>query len=288
MQVIHTIDEMREETRLNRAREAPTGLVPTMGALHEGHLALVRRARSENEVVVVSIFVNPTQFAPGEDFETYPRDLDADLTLCREEGVDVVFAPEAATMYPPRHQTTVQVHELASPLEGMSRGRRHFAGVCTVVLKLFNIVQPERAYFGQKDAQQAVVIQRMVSDLNLPVEIVPVPTVREEDGLAMSSRNRRLPPELRPSALRLVEALRTGRRLLREGERDAQTLGFAMAEAVLEDSNVELDYIEIVSPETLEPVERVDDLVLVAGAIKVGGVRLIDNMLMGPRGPWEE
>jgi pantoate--beta-alanine ligase len=288
MQLIRTIEEMREETRLNRARQAGTGLVPTMGALHEGHLALVRRARSENEVVVLSIFVNPTQFSPGEDFETYPRELEADLERCREEGVDVVFAPEAGTMYPPRHQTTVQVHELASPLEGMSRGRRHFAGVCTVVLKLLNIVQPDRAYFGQKDAQQAVVIQRMVTDLNVPTEVALVPTVREEDGLAMSSRNRRLPPELRPSALRLVEALREGRRRLREGERSAQALGFAMAESVLADRNVELDYLEIVSPETLEPVERVDDVVLVAGAIKVGGVRLIDNMLMGPEGPWED
>lgn len=288
MRIIEDIKEMRAEAADMAARRAECGLVPTMGALHEGHISLMERSVQENDVTAVSIFVNPTQFMPGEDYETYPRTWEADLEAAENAGVDIVFHPTPEQMYPPRAQTSVQVHSLTRGLCGMSRGQGHFRGVTTVVAKLFNLVHPTRAYFGQKDAQQALVVQRMVIDLNFPVEIVVCPIVREEDGLALSSRNRNIPPEYRDRALALRSALVMGRNMIRDREYDAFRLSTAMQEAVLRDAEIELDYLDIVSPESLEEVEKVDDLVLIAGAIKIGGVRLIDNILVGPDGPWSD
>lgn len=288
MRVIEDVKEMHAEAADMAARKTACGLVPTMGALHEGHLSLVHRSTQENEVTVMSIFVNPTQFMPGEDFETYPRTWDADLEAAEQAGVDIIFHPSVEQMYPPRCQTSIQVHHLTRGLCGMSRGQGHFRGVTTVVGKLFNLVHPARAYFGQKDAQQALVIQRMVIDLNFPVEIVVCPIVREEDGLALSSRNVNIPPEYRERALALREALVLGRGMIRKGELDAFTLSTAMQEHILKDNEIELDYLDIVSTETLEEVGKVEDLVLIAGAMKIGGVRLIDNILVGPDGPWSD
>lgn len=288
MRIIEDIKEMHAEAADMAARKIRCGLVPTMGALHEGHLSLVNRSTQENEVTVMSIFVNPTQFLPGEDYETYPRTWEADLDVAEKAGVDIIFYPSVEQMYPARSQTSVQVHHLTRGLCGMSRGQGHFRGVTTVVAKLFNLVHPSRAYFGQKDAQQALVIQRMVIDLNFPVEIVVCPIVREEDGLALSSRNRNIPPEYRERALALREALVSGREMIRKGERDVFHLSNAMQEHILKDNEIELDYLDIVSTETLEEVEKIDDLVLIAGAIKIGGVRLIDNILIGPDGPWSD
>ncbi len=288
MRIIESLEEMHAEAADIAARRAECGFVPTMGALHEGHLSLMERAVSENDVTVASIFVNPTQFMPGEDFDAYPRTWEEDLDAAERAGVDIIFHPSAEQMYPPRAQTSVLVHTLTQGLCGMTRGQGHFRGVTTVVAKLFNLVRPTRAYFGQKDAQQALVVQRMVIDLNFNIEIIVCPIVREEDGLALSSRNRNIPPEYRDRALALREALVRGRNLIRDGQYDVFQLQNAMQEMVLEDPEIELDYLDIVSPETLEEVERVDDLVLIAGAMKIGGVRLIDNILVGPDGPWSD
>ncbi len=288
MRIIEDIAEMQAEAADMAARRLETGLVPTMGALHEGHMSLVERSVAENEITVMSVFVNPAQFMPGEDYETYPRTWDEDLALAEQAGVDIVFHPTADKVYLPRAQTSVQVHGLTRGLCGMSRGQGHFRGVTTVVAKLFNLVRPTRAYFGQKDAQQALVIQRMVIDLNFPVEIVVCPIVREADGLALSSRNRNIPPAYRKRALALREALLMGREMVQDGVKDATRISHAMAEKILQDDAIEIDYLDIVAPETLEEVEQVDDLVLMAGAIKIGGVRLIDNLLVGPDGPWED
>lgn len=288
MRIIEDVNEMREAAAERLRSGVKCGLVPTMGALHQGHLSLMERSVEENESTIVSVFVNPTQFMPGEDYDSYPRTWNEDLAAAERMGVDIVFHPSAEQMYLPRRQTTVQVHELTKTLCGMSRGQGHFIGVTTVVAKLFNLVRPDRAYFGQKDAQQALVIQRMVIDLNFPVEIVVCPIVREEDGLAMSSRNRNLPPELRERALALREALVLGREMIQSKEYNANTLFNAMCEQILQDNDIEVDYLHIVSPETLQDVEKVDDLVLIAGAIRIGGVRLIDNILVGPDGPWQD
>jgi pantoate--beta-alanine ligase len=234
------------------------------------------------------VFVNPTQFMPGEDFEAYPRTWDADIEAAEQAGVDIVFHPSPEQMYSPRAETSVQVHGLTRGLCGMSRGQGHFRGVTTVVAKLFNIVRPTRAYFGQKDAQQALVIQRMVIDLNFPLEIVVCPIVREKDGLALSSRNVNIPPEYRERARALREALVMGREMIKNKQYDPLVLTNAMAGHILKDNEIELDYLDIVSPETLDEVETIDDLVLMAGAIKIGGVRLIDNILVGPDGPWSD
>ncbi len=288
MRIIEDMAEMREEAASMLTRSVDCGLVPTMGALHAGHTSLMARSVQENDVTVMSLFVNPTQFMPGEDYATYPRTWESDLEAAEAAGVDIVFHPTAEQMYLPRQQTTVQVHELTKTLCGMSRGQGHFVGVTTVVAKLFNLVRPTRAYFGQKDAQQALTIQRMVIDLNFPVEIVVCPIVREEDGLALSSRNRNIPKQLRPRAIALREALMLGRDMIRNHEYDSQTIFTAMCEHILKDDAIEVDYLQIVSPETLQDVEKVDDLVLMAGAILIGGVRLIDNIIVGPDGPWED
>ena len=256
------------------------GFVPTMGYLHEGHLSLIRRARSENDVVVVSIFVNPTQFGPNEDFDRYPRDLRRDEELCKREGVDFIFYPSVEEMYPEGFSTFVEVEKLTENLCGKSRPG-HFRGVATVVIKLLNIVHPTRAYFGEKDFQQLQVIKRLVRDLNIPVEIVGCPIVREEDGLAMSSRNVYLNKEERKSALSLYQGLRLAKELFERGERNPSVIRKTVEEFILSHPKTKIDYVEIVSPEDLKPVKEVKEGDVIALAVFVGKTRLIDNYVFG-------
>ena len=278
MRVVRTLREMREARAALRGR---VGFVPTMGYLHEGHLSLIRRARTECEAVVVSIFVNPTQFGPGEDYERYPRDEARDLALLEREAVDVVFVPTVEEMYPPGFSTWVEVTgPLAERLEGASRPG-HFRGVATVVLKLFHLVQPHRAYFGEKDAQQLRIIRRMTTDLNLPIEIVACPIVREPDGVALSSRNVYLSPTEREHARALSRSLALARRLiLEEGVREAAEVRRRLREYLRAAPGVALDYVSLAHPESLEEVERIEGPVLVLVAARVGSARLIDNALI--------
>jgi pantoate--beta-alanine ligase len=262
----------------SQVREGLVGLVPTMGALHAGHAELIKTARRECDVVVVSIFVNPLQFDKPDDLASYPRTLDADLSLCRELAVDVVFTPSPGEIYPEPPQCTVHVGRLADHLCGKFRPG-HFEGVATVVLKLFQIAHPKRAYFGEKDAQQVAIVKRLVADLNVPVEIVEVPTVREADGLAVSSRNRHLSPEQRASAVCLFEALIEARRRISAGERDAAAVRNTAADRITQSEMLKLEYLEIVDPGTMQPVDQITGPVRVAGAIWVGSTRLIDNVL---------
>ncbi|HEY8489723.1 MAG TPA: pantoate--beta-alanine ligase [Dehalococcoidia bacterium] len=279
MRTVTSIQELREA---RRALPGPVGFVPTMGYLHQGHLALVRRARAENASVAVSIFVNPTQFGPTEDFERYPRDPERDAALLREAGVDLLFMPPPAEMYPPGYDTWVDVGGVTARLEGAERPG-HFRGVATVVTKLFNLVQPDRAYFGQKDAQQLVVIQKLTRDLNLPVEIVPCPTVREPDGLAMSSRNVYLTPEERREALALSRALREAERLFAAGERDAGVLRDRVRAVIAEGApRGRIDYVSVADAETLAELEWVDRRALVSLAVRFPSARLIDNTVLEP------
>jgi pantoate--beta-alanine ligase len=257
----------------------PVGLVPTMGALHEGHLSLVRRARGECGFVVVSIFVNPTQFGPKEDFARYPRDLDRDLSLALEAGADLVFAPADTEMYLPGHSTWVDVEGLTEGLCGASRPQ-HFRGVCTVVAKLLNLCNPDRAYFGQKDAQQLAVIRRMVRDLNVGVDIVGCPIVREADGLAMSSRNVYLSPEQRTQASLLRKSLQAAEELVAAGERDAVLLQVAVRAVLAEARLGEVEYVVVVDAEDLQPAETIAGGCLIAVAVRFGKTRLIDNTLV--------
>jgi len=282
MEVIESISEMKNLVKEWKQQGLSIGFVPTMGYLHEGHLALVRRAKELSDRVVVSIFVNPIQFAPGEDYQRYPRDLERDKALLEKEGVDVLFSPKAQEMYPPGFQTYVEVKELSSGLCGRYRAG-HFIGVATVVLKLFNIVQPDIAVFGEKDYQQLKVIQRMVQDLNLDVKIIPHPTVREEDGLAMSSRNTYLSPEERKSAIALYKALNLAEELINQGERRVATLKEKLKEFIESFPYTKVQYIEFVHPETLKEVERVDEPTLLALAVFVGKARLIDNKIIIPK-----
>lgn len=277
MKVVESIAELRE-TR--RALPAPVGFVPTMGYLHEGHLSLVRRSRGECASTVVSIFVNPTQFDPQEDLARYPRDLPKDLSLLDEEGVDLVFAPEATEIYPVGFQTYVQAEELTKRLEGASRPG-HFRGVATVVSKLFNLVQPQRAYFGQKDGQQALIIKRMVRDLNMPLEVVICPTVREPDGLAMSSRNVYLNPEERHAATALSRTLFAAQKAYQEGERDGERLRTIVRQILEKEPLAGIDYISCADLETLNELQRVDKGALLSLAVFIGTSRLIDNVLLG-------
>ena len=256
------------------------GFVPTMGYLHDGHLELVRRARAENITVVASIFVNPSQFGAQEGFTSYPRDTERDLSMLEEENVRLVFMPTVEEMYPPDFSTWVDVEKITEPLEGESRPG-HFRGVATVVAKLFNIVQPDRAYFGQKDAQQLAVICRMVSDLCLNLDIVAVPTVREADGLAMSSRNIFLTAEERKAALVLWKALCLARGHWEKGQRDVTSLRQEMASLIEHEPFANIDYISIADPETLEEVDVIDRPALVSLAVRIGGTRLIDNTILG-------
>jgi len=278
MKIIRAPAEMSAAAEELRLARKVVGLVPTLGALHEGHASLVRRARKECAVVVVSIFLNPTQFDSAADLAQYPQTLEADLELCRARGADVAFVPEAGEIYPQGFQTVVAVGPLTERLCGASRPG-HFRGVATVVAKLFNLVRPQRAYFGEKDFQQLQVVRRIVRDLDFPVEIVPCATVREADGLAVSSRNARLSPEARKDAVALSRALATGKRLVEGGEREAMKVLGAMTEALADIRNAELDYVAAVDPETLEDVETIKGEVLLALAVEFDGVRLIDNML---------
>lgn len=255
------------------------GLVPTMGYLHEGHLSLVRRARSENDRVAVSIFVNPTQFAPTEDLASYPRDLQRDLELLQAEDVDLVFNPENGLMYPPNFQTTVRVEKVTKPLEGKARPT-HFEGVTTVVAKLFNIIQPTKAYFGQKDAQQTIVVKQMVADLNFNLELIICPTAREADGLAMSSRNARLTDEQRAAAPILYRALLNVASRIEAGEKRGSVLCQHMVDTIKSEPLAKLDYVSVADPKTLFEVEEVKDGVLLSLAVFFGDVRLIDNLLI--------
>ena len=255
------------------------GLVPTMGALHAGHAALIAAARRDCKVVVVSIFVNPLQFNNPDDLSRYPRTLDADLACCRDLGVDVVFAPSAGEMYPQPPECSVDVGHLADHLCGPFRPG-HFNGVATIVLKLFQIAQPHRAYFGEKDAQQLAIVRKLVADFNLPIEIVGVPTVREPDGLAMSSRNRHLSAEERAIATCLYRALNEARFRISNGERRAAAVSQAAAAAIPRDPRLRLEYLEIVDPATMQPVDEITHPVRVAGAMWVGSTRLIDNLLV--------
>lgn len=279
MQVIDTVAALRQYLAGERAHGKCIGLVPTMGYLHAGHLSLVHAARQECDVVVMSIFVNPRQFGPQEDLESYPRDMERDLALAREAGVDVVFTPEVDEVYPSGYQTEVMVSTLTQPLCGASRPG-HFNGVTTVVAKLFNMVGPDRAYFGQKDYQQATVIQRMVTDLDMPLTIVACPIVREDDGLAMSSRNAYLNPEERQAALVLSRALRLAQEQLIQGERQPQRLETTLRDAIAVEPLARIDYVTVCDPHTLQRVEHLSGSVLVALAVFIGATRLIDNVLL--------
>ena len=281
IRLLREIKEMKTWAERVRREGATIGFVPTMGYFHEGHLALMRRARELADKVVVSIFVNPIQFGPKEDFASYPRDLERDAKLAEEIGVDLLFVPEAEEMYPSGYQTFVEVTELSKPLCGAKRPG-HFRGVATVVLKLFNIVRPHLAVFGLKDYQQYLVIRQMVKDLNLDVEIVGHPIVREEDGLAMSSRNTYLTPEERKSATCLYQALVLAERRVREGEREAQRLKDELSRFILSHPYTRIDYIEFCDPETLAPVEHLEGETLLALAVFVGRARLIDNAFIRP------
>lgn len=277
MKICKSIDEMRA-ARAGVGSKV-VGLVPTMGALHEGHLSLVRAAKAQCDLVVVSIFVNPLQFGPTEDLAKYPRDFDRDRDLLQKEGVDLIFAPSVEEMYPAAAVTYVTVEGLSGKLCGGSRPG-HFRGVTTVVSKLFHIVAPDRAFFGQKDAAQSTIIRRMVRDLNMPVEIVVSPIVREPDGLAMSSRNAYLDTEDRKSALVLHRSLVAVAESFKHGERDVQALIKAGKQTFAQQTSAQLDYFEIVDPETLDPVSDLSRGVLVAVAAFVGKVRLIDNIAL--------
>jgi len=276
MKLIYKIEEMR---RLRQQLTEPVGLVPTMGYLHEGHLSLVRRARAENSSLVVSIFVNPAQFSPQEDFKAYPRNTRRDLALLKKEGTDIVFMPATAEMYPAHFSSWVEIGEITGRLEGAYRPG-HFRGVATVVAKLFNIVQPTRAYFGQKDAQQAIVIKKMASDLNMNPEIVTLPTLRESDGLAMSSRNSYLNPEQRQAAPILRRALNLAQELWSQGEKDAEHLRQQMKALIQQEPLANIDYISVADAATLEELDTVKCPALVSLAVKIGKTRLIDNVVL--------
>ncbi|HEU4720950.1 MAG TPA: pantoate--beta-alanine ligase [Gemmatimonadaceae bacterium] len=281
MNTVRTVAELRDAVRSARSAGARIGLVPTMGAFHDGHLALMRRAKEQSGFVVVSLFVNPTQFNDAADLTRYPRDEARDAELARAVGVDVLFAPDVAEVYPDGFATSVSVARLAEPLEGTMRGPGHFRGVATVVAKLFNMAQPDDAYFGQKDAQQALIVRRLVRDLDFPIHVEVCPTVREPDGLAMSSRNVRLEPDARRRAPVLARALHAVEASVLEGEHDVG-LALAAGEAFLTEAGIEPEYFAAVDAATLEPVTRVTGETLVAIAAKLGGVRLIDNVLVHP------
>jgi len=282
MEVAQTIESIRDLVKAARQRGGKIGLVPTMGALHVGHVSLIEAARKDCDFVVISIFVNPTQFGPGEDFEKYPRPLEADLEICRKAGVDAVFAPASEIMYPGENLTWVTVEKLTRPLCGRCRPG-HFRGVATVCTKLFNIVGPDVAYFGQKDAQQAVTIRRMVRDLNMPLEIVVCPTVREPSGLAVSSRNQYLSEQQKKDAAQIYKALQECRRMIDAGQTSPKRIIGRMREILQQIPSMEIEYVSIVDAETLETAGRIAGRVLVAVAVRLGSTRLIDNILVDAR-----
>ena len=279
MDVAETIGSVRSFVEVARQKGRRVGLVPTMGALHAGHISLIETATKECDFVVVSIFVNPTQFGPGEDLENYPRPFEADLEVCRKAGIDVVFAPEPEQMYPVKNLTWVTVEKLTSGLCG--RGRpTHFRGVTTVCTKLFNIIEPDVAYFGQKDAQQAIVIKRMVADLNMPLEIVICPTVREASGLAVSSRNQYLSNQQKADATCIYRSLQRCRQMIEEGETDARQIIAEMEQIIQRVPTAQIEYVSIVDVETLEEVDHISGGILAATAVCIGPARLIDNIIV--------
>jgi pantoate--beta-alanine ligase len=279
MKIIRTVRSMTAWSERLRREGVTIGFVPTMGALHDGHRSLIRAARLSCDALVISIFVNPTQFGPTEDLATYPRPIARDRALCREEGVDVCFEPTARAMYPEGFQTTVTVPALARRWEGEARPH-HFAGVATVVTKLFGIVRAHLALFGQKDYQQAALVKRLVIDLNLGVTINVLPTIREQDGLAMSSRNRYLSLEDRRAATILYRALQAGRQAIEAGREAASTVEHIMRQTVEQEPRARIEYLALCDPASLEPLEQVDRRALLLGAIRIGSVRLIDNVVV--------
>lgn len=278
MQVVKTIQEVRDIVKAWRSEGLTVGLVPTMGYLHEGHQSLIARSVAENDRTVVSVFVNPIQFGPTEDLEAYPRDLERDKALVERTGGDLVFNPEPQEMYPPHFTTFVDTTETTELLCGARRAG-HFRGVCTVVTKLLNIVKPDRAYFGQKDAQQLATVRRMVRDLDMDVEIVPCPIIREEDGLAKSSRNTYLNAEERKAALILSKSLRLGRDAVERGERDAKKVTAIISDSLLTEPLAKVDYVEVVDLENVQRVDKIEGETLVAIAVYIGKTRLIDNFI---------
>jgi pantoate--beta-alanine ligase len=279
MEVAETVESVRALVKGARDQGKKIGLVPTMGALHIGHVSLIEAAVEQTGFVVVSIFVNPTQFGPGEDFEKYPRPFEQDLQICKEKGVAVVFAPTPQEVYPQENVTWVTVEKLTEPLCGRFRPG-HFRGVTTVCAKLFNIVQPDVAFFGQKDAQQVVVIKRMVADLNMPLEIVVCPTVREPDGLAVSSRNKYLTKDQRRDAICIYESLQKCREMIEAGSKDARQIITEMRKILEQIPSAGIEYVSLVDAETLQSVDKVTGKVLAAVAVRIGPARLIDNMLV--------
>ncbi len=282
MKVVKKIEEMRREVSGIKSRGMCTGFVPTMGYLHEGHLSLVRESVRKADVTVVSIFVNPTQFGPREDFKEYPRDLNRDSGILKREGVDYLFVPGTDEIYPQVYKTFVEVHDLQDKLCGRSRPG-HFRGVCTVVLKLFNIINPDISFFGQKDYQQAVILKRMVKELNLEVKIEVLPIIREEDGLALSSRNKYLTQEERSAALVLSKSLKEAKSMVEKGQRDSATIIREMKEMIDRESLAKIDYIEIADTDKLDPVARIEKEAVAALAVFIGKVRLIDNTILRPK-----
>jgi len=279
MKVARTIESVRRLVKVTQSAGKKIGFVPTMGALHTGHLSLIEAARKDCDFVVVSIFVNPTQFGPSEDFKKYPRPIEADLKMCRKAGVDLVFVPAPKAMYPGENLTWVDVEKLSEPLCGKFRPG-HFRGVATVCAKLFNIVLPDIAYFGQKDAQQAIVIKRMVADLNMPLKIVVCPTVREKNGLAMSSRNQYLTAQQKKDAAYIYKSLQKCRQMIRQGNTDAKKIIAEMRKVLKQIPSGKIQYVSIVDAESLQNIDKVAGKVLAAVTVKIGPTRLIDNILI--------
>jgi pantoate--beta-alanine ligase len=279
MKIIKKIDEMRSVVSGIKSKSMSIGFVPTMGFLHEGHLSLVRESLRKADVTVVSIFVNPAQFGPREDFKEYPRDLGRDSEVLEQKGVDYLFVPKADEIYPQGYKTYVEVHDLQDKLCGRSRPG-HFQGVCTVILKLYNIINPDISFFGQKDAQQAIILKRMIKELNIGVKLEVLPIIREEDGLALSSRNKHLTQEERKAALILSKSLKEAQSMVEEGQRDSEAIINGMKEVIGREPMAKIDYVEIVDMDNLDPVRRIEKEVLAAVAVFIGKVRLIDNVIL--------
>lgn len=282
MVILKTIDEVRKQVKAWKKEGLSVGLVPTMGYLHEGHQSLIQKSVEQNDRTVVSVFVNPMQFGPNEDLESYPRDLDADAKLCEATGADMIFNPEPSEMYAEGFCSYVNMTGLPDALCGLTRPV-HFKGVCTVVSKLFHIVTPDRAYFGQKDAQQLAIIMRMVMDLNMDIEIVGCPIIREKDGLAKSSRNIYLTPEERKAAVVLSKAVKLGQKLVADGEKDAKTVVDKMKALISAEPLADIDYVEMVNMDTMKAIDRVEGHILCAMAVRFGKARLIDNFIIDCR-----
>jgi len=278
MKVVRTINEVQEEVKKAKLKNKTVGFVPTMGALHNGHLSLIKQAKKECKYVVVSIFVNPTQFGPNEDYKRYPRNLNKDISLLKKEKIDLLFVPSVKEMYSKNHLTWVNVENLSEKLEGKFRPN-HFKGVCTVVIKLFNIVRPDKAYFGWKDAQQLIIIKKMVDDLNIPVEIVGLPTIREKDGLAASSRNVYLSEEERKIAISLYKSLQEMEKMVKLDKIKNSEIVIKRGKEILKKYPVKVEYLQAVNIENLEKTSEIKKGVMIAGAIKIRKVRLIDNII---------